>query len=114
MQLGPITVAAQQPGDYWVKEVSSLWFMGGGRRRIRTFVGVTQQIYSLLVIAFIVTHLGFVVLMLAFCAYVCEFKGTDAVVFGRLSARRIFSDPGRSTGSVLFFCDCRHLSVTRP
>jgi hypothetical protein len=37
-----------------------------------------------------------------------------SVVFGRLSARRIFSGPGHSAGSVLFFCDCRHLSVTRP
>ena len=41
-------------------------------------------------------------------------EGALAVVFGRLSARRIFSGPGHSAGSVLFFCDCRHLSVTRP
>jgi glyoxylase-like metal-dependent hydrolase (beta-lactamase superfamily II) len=43
-----------------------------------------------------------------------EIERLDAVVFGRLSARRIFSGPGHSAGSVLFFCDCRHLSVTRP
>ena len=40
--------------------------------------------------------------------------GVHPVVFGRLSARRIFSGPGHSAGSVLFFCDCRHLSVTLP
>jgi hypothetical protein len=36
------------------------------------------------------------------------------VVFGRLSARRIFSGPSHIAGSVSFFCGCRHLSVTRP
>src|ERR1039457_6609806 len=35
------------------------------------------------------------------------------VVFGRLSARRIFSGPSHIAGSVSFFCGCRHLSVTR-
>ena len=47
-------------------------------------------------------------------ALIRDYYGSDSVVFGRLSARRIFSGSGHSAGSVLFFCDCRHLSMTRP
>ena len=36
-----------KPCVYWSKVDFLLGFWGGGRRRIRTFVGVSQQIYSL-------------------------------------------------------------------
>jgi putative transposase len=45
--------------------------------------------------------------------HLLEIYGVEAVVFGRLSARRIFSGPSHIAGSVFFCCGCRHLSVTR-
>jgi len=35
------------PCGYWSNVVLSLVFLGGGRRSIKTIVGVSQQIYSL-------------------------------------------------------------------